>query len=269
MSEIRPEVFFSAMEDNKSKTQDVWAVIAKHSHDLSQRLYQAMLSFCKAKRKGRKRRAEISLIRRIQCNLTAVSILAGFSYKKDTLYLKFPVGLLLRSCLTDTIYALYLHGMKAKEAEEEIEVLNKDYVKSLDERFDVYKDKVVDIGLSEEEIKSFYDLGCEDSFIQYLTYEMDGEKLKTRAVKNKDLRTTHDERPENLNIAGMVDCVKTKTKHGCVVNRLNAYYRYFSQYEHFSEQGYGDSLVPFGDDNMSFPCALDALEEGLKVVVRI
>ena len=257
------------MQDNKSKTQDIWAVIAKYSHVLSQRLYQAMLAFCKVKHKGRKRMAEMSLIRRVQCNLTAVSILARLSYKKDSLYLKFPVGLLLRSCLMDTIYALYLHDMKAKEAEEEIEVLNKDYVKSLVGRFDVYKDKVADIGLPEEEIKSCYDLGCEDTFIRYLTYEMDGEKLKTRTLKNKDLRTTHDVRPGNLNIASMVDYVKTKTKHGCVVNRLNAYYRYFSQYEHFSEQGYGDSLASFGDDNVSFPSAIDALEEGLKVVARI
>lgn len=62
---------------------------------------------------------------------------------------------------------------------------------------------------------------------------------------------------------------KTNTKHGCIVNRLNAYYRYFSQYEHFSEQGYGDSIAPFGSDNVSFPLAIDALEEGLKVIVKI
>ena len=204
----------------------------------------------------------MSLIRRAQCNLMAVSILANLSYNKDSLYLKLPVGLLLRSCLMDTIYALYLHNMKAKEAEEEIEVMNKDYVKSLEERFDVYKDKVPDIGLSAEETKSFYDMGCEDTFFQYLTYEMDGEKLKTRAVKTKDLRIAHDARPGNLNIAGMVEYVKTNTKHGRVVNRLNAYYRYFSQYEHFSEQGCGDSLAPFGSDNVSFPLAIDALEAG-------
>lgn len=254
---------------NESETQETWRIIAQQSSDIAQRLYYAMQAFCKAKRKGRKRCAEMSLIRWVQCNLMAVSILASFSFKKDSIYLKFPVGLLLRSCLMDTIYALYLHGMKAKEAEEEIEVLNKDYVKSLEERFDVYKDKVPDISLSAEETRSFYDLGCEDTFIQYLTYEMDGEKLKTKAVKNKDLRTAHDARPGNLNIAGMVDYVTTNTKHGCVVNRLNAYYRYFSQYEHFSEQGYGDSLAPFGDDNVSFPLAIDALEKGLRVIVKM
>ena len=257
------------MNPNESETQETWRVIAQRSSDIAQRLYQAMLEFCKTKRKGRKRCAEMSLIRRAQCNLMAVSILANLSYNKDSLYFKLPVGLLLRSCLMDTIYALYLHGMKAKEAEEEIEVMNKDYVKSLEERFDVYKDKVPDIGLSAEETKSFYDMGCEDTFFQYLTYEMDGEKLKTRAVKTKDLRIAHDARPGNLNIAGMVEYVKTNTKHGRVVNRLNAYYRYFSQYEHFSEQGCGDSLAPFGSDNVSFPLAIDALEEGLKVVVKI
>ena len=162
-----------------------------------------------------------------------------------------------------------LHDMKAKEAEEEIEVLNKDYIKSLEGRFDVYKDKVADIGLSEEEIKSFYDLGCEDTFIQYLTYEMDGEKLKTKAVKSKALRTIHESWPEKITIASMVNYVKTNPKQVDIVNRLNAYYKYFSQYEHFSEQGLGDSLVSFGDDNVSFPSAIDALEEGLKVVVKI
>lgn len=257
------------IKPEESATQETWCIIAQRSSDIAQRLYQAMRAFCEAKRKGRKRRAVISLVRRVQCNLTTISFLARISYKKDSLYFKFPVGLLLRSCLMDSIYALYLHGMNAKEAAEEIEVLNKDYVKSLEGRFDVYKDKVPDIGLPVEEIKSFYSLGCEDTFIQYLTYEMDGEKLKTKAVKSKDLRTIHESWPENLTIASMVDYVRTKPKQVDIVNRLNAYYKYFSQYEHFSEQGYGDSLAPFGDDNVSFPSAIDALEKGLKVVVKI
>ena len=98
---------------------------------------------------------------------------------------------------------------------------------------------------------------------------MDGEKLKTKAVKSKDIRTIHESWPENLTIANMVDFVKTKPKQVDIVNRLNAYYKYFSQYEHFSELGYGDSLASFGDDNVSFPSAIDALEDGLKVIVSI
>ena len=53
------------------------------------------------------------------------------------------------------------------------------------------------------------------------------------------------------------------------MTRLNAYYKYFSQYEHFSEQGFGDNLAPFGDDNVSFPAAIDALEKGMGLVVNI
>ena len=259
----------ACMNLNESATQTIWCIIAQRTSDIAQRLFKAMLVFCKSKRKGRKRMAVMSLVWRVQCNLTTISILARLSYKKDSLYLKFPVGLLLRSCLMDTIYTLYFHDMKAIEAEEELEVLNKDYVKSLGGRYDVCKDKVSDIGLSEEEMKGFYDSECEDTFIQYLTYEMDGEKLKTKAVKSKDLRTLHGSWPENLTIANMVEYVKTKPKQVDIVNRLNAYYKYFSQYEHFSEQGCGDSVASFGDDNVSFPSAIDALEEGLKVVVRI
>jgi hypothetical protein len=169
--------------------------------------------------------------------------------------------------MMDTIYALYLHVLSSKEAEEEIEVLNKDYVKSLDDRFDVYRDRVADAGLSEENVKSFYELGCEDAFIRYLTFDIEGKELKTKVVKSKELRTINKSWPENITIARMVEHIQTKPKATAVVTRLNAYYKYFSQYEHFSEQGFGDSLVPFGDDNVSFPAAIDALEKGMRLVV--
>ncbi len=255
------------MEDNGSK--DTWSVVAKHSYDLSRRLYQAMLAFCKQKRKGRKRSAEMSLVRRVRCNLTAITFLSVLSYKKNSLYFKFPVGLLLRSCLMDTIYALYLHGMTAKEAEEEIEVLSKDYVKSLEERFEVYKDKIIDVGLPELFLDDFYNSAREDAFMRYLTYEKNDSSFKLKAIKSNEIRTIHDTWPENLTISRMVDLVRSKKKHEACVNRLNSYYKYFSQYEHFSEQGHGDSLAPFGNDNVSFPLALDALEKGLKIIVKI
>lgn len=255
------------MEDSGCKK--TWSVVVKRSYDLSRQLYQYMLAFCKQKRKGRKRSAEMSLVRRVRCNLTAITILSVLSYKKNSLYFKLPVGLLLRSCLMDTIHALYLHSMTAKEAEEEIEVFSKDYVKSLDERFEVYKDKIVDVGLPELFLDDFYNSAREDAFLRYLTYEKDDLSFKLKAIKSKEIRTIHDTWPENITISRMVDFVRSKMKHTACVNRLNSYYKYFSQYEHFSEQGHGDSLAPFGNDNVSFPLALDALEKGLKVIVKI
>lgn len=98
---------------------------------------------------------------------------------------------------------------------------------------------------------------------------MDEKKLNSKLVKSKDIRTLHGSWLDNLTIASMVEYDKIKPKQVDIVNRLNAYYKYFSQYEHFSEQGYDDSLAPFGEDDVSFPSAIDALEEGLKMMVRI
>ena len=256
-------------EHSNKNTRPVWGEIAGRSYELSRKLISVMRAFYNAKRKGRKRLAEMSLLRRVQCNLTAITYLADLCYKKDSLYFKIPVGLLMRSCLMDTIYALYLHVLSAKEAEEEIEVLNKSYVKSLDERFDVYKDKVAHVGFSEELTRDFYNLGREDIFMRYLTFEKKGEKLTTNVVRSKELRTIHKSWPENITIARMVEHIQTRPKTAAVVTRLNAYYKYFSQYEHFSEQGFGDSLAHFGDDNVSFPAAIDALEKGMGLVVKM
>lgn len=59
---------------------------------------------------------------------------------------------------------------------------NKGYVKSLEERFDVYKDKVAHAGFSEDLTRDFYDLGCEDIFMRYLNFEKEGKELKTKVV---------------------------------------------------------------------------------------
>lgn len=256
-------------ETFNKNTRPIWEEIGMRSVELSQKLIQVLRAFSKSKRKGRKRLAEMSLVRRVHCNLTAVSYLASLSYRKDSLYLKHPVGILLRSCMMDTIYALYLHVLSSKEAEEEIEVFNRDYVKSLDERYDVYKDKVAHVGFSEDMTRNFYELVREDTFTRYLTFDKQGEELKTKVVSSKKLRTIHKSWPENITIARMVEHIQAKPKAAAIVTRLNAYYKYFSQYEHFSEQGFGDSLVPFGDDNVSFPAAMDALERGMGLLVKI
>lgn len=46
---------------------------------------------------------------------------------------------------------------------------------------------------------------------------------------------------------------------GCV-RILVAYYKYFSQYEHYSECGKGDSAAPFGRDNIRYEKVFDHLD---------
>ena len=53
--------------------------------------------------------------------------------------------------------------------------------------------------------------------------------------------------------------------------RRNHYYKYFSQYEHFSENGQGDVLASSkedGNDNIHFPSAIRALSAGVEEVMK-
>lgn len=56
-----------------------------------------------------------------------------------------------------------------------------------------------------------------------------------------------------------------------VVTRMYQYYKYFSQYEHFSENGQGDVLASAeenGNDNIHLPSAISALSAGVEEVLR-
>lgn len=55
---------------------------------------------------------------------------------------------------------------------------------------------------------------------------------------------------------------------GGLVCSLYAYYKYFSQYEHFSELGTGDATQDFGEDNIKFPRAFDYIEETLNKMLK-
>lgn len=56
-----------------------------------------------------------------------------------------------------------------------------------------------------------------------------------------------------------------------LTTRLYYYYKYFSQYEHFSENGQGDVLVSAndeGNDNAYFPSAVRALSESVEEIMN-
>ena len=56
-----------------------------------------------------------------------------------------------------------------------------------------------------------------------------------------------------------------------IVCKLYAYYKYFSQYAHFSENGQGDVLAALdkdGNDNIHLPSAIKALSAGVEIVMN-
>ena len=55
-----------------------------------------------------------------------------------------------------------------------------------------------------------------------------------------------------------------------VVTQLYHYYKYFSQYEHFSENGQGDVMVnavETGNDNIHLPSAISVLRAGVEEIM--
>lgn len=63
----------------------------------------------------------------------------------------------------------------------------------------------------------------------------------------------------------VVDFLSRILKLEKVTTRLYHYYKYFSQYEHFSENGQGDVIVSSendGNDNIHLPSAIRALSAG-------
>ena len=48
--------------------------------------------------------------------------------------------------------------------------------------------------------------------------------------------------------------------------KLYHYYKYFSQYEHFSELGFGDVKASFGEDNIHMPSAIKTLKDAVDLI---
>ena len=49
-------------------------------------------------------------------------------------------------------------------------------------------------------------------------------------------------------IASMYRKLKETEEYSVLASKLNAYYKKYSQYEHYSQMGHGDSLTSFDDD---------------------
>ena len=103
---------------------------------------KAMLDYCSANNRTALTDALMNLVRRIEANSFAIKELVKVSIKNDgTQYFKLSIGLLLRSCLMDSIIGLYLSTQDKESALKIIRNTEHDYVKALPDRFEVYADR--------------------------------------------------------------------------------------------------------------------------------
>lgn len=266
--------------DNKSKTSmghqednaRIWKEIALKCKNISSYLIPAFIEFSKCGNKSRKSLTLMNLMRRVECNLKSVYVLSILSLKRDcVLYYKFPVGLLVRSCLMDCITGMYILKNGDKRCDDIINLWNRGYVKALFEEFEVYKDKI-SFSFSDEFLEHIYTSALEDTFVNYMDLNEKVDKIEP--MKERFMWKACDPKkiyPEYRKTDGLLKSMKDELSNddtlGRYINCIYAYYKYFSQYEHYSELGHGDSLVNFGDDNIRFEKVFDYIECIVQLIV--
>ena len=215
----------------------------------------------------------MDFVRRIECNLYATALLAKTSMQhKNKAYLKLPMGLVLRNCFMDSIYAFYFTELTDGELEEEVSVLNRDYVKSLKYRKPVYIGILKEAGIENADNLGdmMYPLTIEDTFTKYLSFETppDSDGFWS-CVSDNEIRKEYTKDKKIKGIDQIYRHLKSNTDYVNLIEAIYANYKYFSQFEHFSEYSCGDTLVPYGEDNISFPSALKVLRESMSFILQI
>lgn len=251
------------MMADKDRNIQTWKTMGKTIAQLCYGLRGKLLDFSKREDKQKRDLLMMDLVRRNECNLFAVLILIKASLKNGTTYLKLPVGLLLRSCFADCIMGSYVSLLSKDEAKQFAQTLNEEYVASLFNRAEVYKDKVRDIIPGyEDQLDGWYTMQIEDHFIEYLKQNPDATNFYECSMWEVDKTGKH------ITLQKMVEALLNNMELRKIGERLYSYYKYFSQYEHFSEASHGDTLVDFGLDNVSFEKAMDALKNGIEIILK-
>ena len=80
-------------------------------------------------------RVKLLLLYRIFSNLYSAFLLTMIALKRGKVsFYQLPIGLLLRCCYTDCLFALYIQSVDRKQADEELDLRTIEYANSLLER---------------------------------------------------------------------------------------------------------------------------------------
>lgn len=167
-------------------------------------LKQKMVGDVEKAKANRRNQTLFSFMVRISSNLYAVGLLSALSSKRDGfLTMKLPVGILLRNCYMDMLYAFYLLSLKdSTMLDEELDILNKDYVKAFCKGgFPVYSDRLQAEGITMEEnlLEHLYGLSIEDTFPNSLDWNgLFDTKQYATPLKSNQIRSNKNN--ENVNI---------------------------------------------------------------------
>lgn len=213
------------------------------------------------------------LLYRVYSNIHSTILLTTVAYKKGKFsFYQLPIGIILRCCLTDCLFALYIQRVSKAKACEELDLRAIEYANSMLERKEVYRDQVKSTGnyFDDGFINHLWELTMEDNFLEYLTLDDNLEEITVTKQSKDQLKDAGFSRVKSIGTKEIKDYLIGIPEIEAVVTQLYHYYKYFSQYEHFSENGQGDVLVTAdanGNDNIDFPSAIRALSAGVEEVI--
>lgn len=219
-------------------------------------------------------RVTLLLLYRIYSNLYSSLLLTSAAYKKnDVSFFQLPIGIILRCAITDCLFALYILSVDKKRAIEELDLRTIEYANSLLERKEVYRDQVKSLGAEFDDafIDHIWDMAMEDNFLGLLKFDENMNDLVVTKKSKEDLTKAGFSRAKSIETKNMTAYLNAIPEIKEVSTRLYHYFKYFSQYEHFSENGQGDVLVSSkenGNDNIHLPSAIRALGAGVEEIMK-
>lgn len=216
---------------------------------------------------------ESSLLCRVFSNLYSIMLLAAVAFKEGMIsFYQLPIGILLRCCFTDCLLVLYIQRVDKEKAYEELDLRTIEYANSMLERKEVYRDQVKSTGefFDDDFIDHMWELTMEDNFLGLLALDDNLEEITVTKQSKAQLKETGFSKAKSIGPKDLKDYLIGIPEIEAVVTRLYQYYKYFSQYEHFSESGQGDVMASAeenGNDNIHFPSAVSALSAGVEEVL--
>lgn len=220
-------------------------------------------------------KVKMLLLYRISSNLYSALLLTVAARKKGRFtFYQLPIGIILRCCFTDCLFALYIQRVGKEKAYEELELRTIEYANSLLERKEVYRDQVKSTGAEFDDrfIDHMWELTMEDNFLGLLTFDENIKELAVTKQSKQQLKDSGFSKTKSIATKDMLDYLTKIPELNTTVTRLYHYYRYFSQYEHFSENGQGDVLESEkedGNDNIHLPSAIRALGAGVEEIMAL
>lgn len=254
---------------------DVTEIKELYAEELA--LLKTIQAYLKEHPRGNPERVEIVkllLLYRIFSNLHSAFLLTMVALKKGKIsFYQLPIGILLRCCFTDCLFTLYIQRVGKEKAYEELELRTIEYANSLLERKEVYRDQVKSTGAEFDDafIDNMWELTMEDNFLGLLTFDDNMEDLLVTKQSKQQLKDSGLTKTKSIATKDILDFLVDIPELKATATRMYHYYRYFSQYEHFSENGQGDVLESEkddGNDNIHLPSAIKALSAGVEEVMN-